>query len=402
MHNNGESRSLSIPHYLLKVTFKSNKNMKVRLAFVCICLFSVFISLTGCSRQEEKQKAEIGNSQTNKSARVQGKSWKLSSLSNESVLMRCGTNELTKGEMDRVIDLRVKMLQMSVQNGQKIKRSEAFESRMLAALPVVFPRECAIADFAATNGIDVGDGELKLMRSRAMQGAKQRFITWTAFLKKFTKQERELLEERVRIEALQECVRKWHVKNKPAKLSDEEIARFRKRQREYNDMAAATNRLVFANATNVWKSLKAGLAFDEAVRSSSTLEDNSENGEWGDFQLDYFKDEPEVRSAIEALDVGGFTLPIESDNGLAIIRLDNKHTENGMIVYSLSRIFFHLPEFYPELDDAEFAKELREARQDRLFNEFLTELAKKLPVTYPNGEKIFEEANRIASQPALF
>ena len=84
--------------------------MKVRLPFVCICVFSVFISLTGCSRQEEKQKAEIGNSQTNKSARVQGKSWKLLSLSNESVLMRCGTNELTKGEMDRVIDLRVKML----------------------------------------------------------------------------------------------------------------------------------------------------------------------------------------------------------------------------------------------------------------------------------------------------
>lgn len=358
---------------------------------------------TGCSRQQSAADSAPQKTSSTAAQTASGSGGR-QKLADDAVLIRYGTNEFTMGEAKKLAGLRVKMMQMSMPKGQDVKPNDALLARILAAVPFGFPRDCAVREFAEANGIKAGKREIDLMRSRAMQSAKQGFLSWPSFARKLTETERKTLNERIQIEALTESVRQWHAKNKPAKVTNEELAQFRSRQRSYNKMAAATNDFTFAQATNIWRDIQGGrLAFEDAVQRYSNAESDSETGEWGDFAWEYFKDEPVLRSAIEKLDPGQISPPVEGDNGLMIIRLDDKRTEgNGETVYTLSRVFFHLPEFYPELDDATFAKEIREARQNRLFNDFVTELSKKKSATYPNGEQIFENAKRTASQPALF
>jgi len=377
--------------------------MNAKSLGLCVCsLVLALVFLSGCSPKAGEGETKGHTTEQKKAAGGKSRFGRKQPLGDAAVLIRCGTNEFTMGDASKLIDLRVKMYRISSPNGQKITRNEAIEARVLSSVPYGFPRDCALREFAVANSISVGAEDVKLMQKQAKRSANQEFLSWKAFLKKFTDSERRTLENRVAVEAVGEAVRKWHAANKPAKVTAEELARYRKRQRDYNSRAAATNALVYVAATNVWRKIQGkSLSFEEAVSKFSTEEGKSDNGEWGDFQLDYFKDEPLVRAAIEALQPGQFTPPLESDNGLAIIRLDNRQQQDGGAVYSLSRIFFHLPEFYPELDDATFAAQIREARQNRLFNDFVTELARKLKVVYPNGEKIFEEANRTASQPAL-
>lgn len=371
-----------------------------------IVLLTFALSLvlaTGCSRDDAAPRAPSEATAQTRASKAK-RPVSASKLPDEAVIIRCGTNALTMAAANRMIDLRVKMVQLSLSKGQNLQLRDALAARVLVAVPVGFPRDCAVREFAAANGIEAGKQEIELMRRRAMQSAKQGFSSWPSFVRKLSADERATLDERIRIEALAESVRLWHAANRPAQVTDEEIARFRQRQRNYNRMAAATNDFTFAQATNVWRALEKGaLAFDEAVKKYSTDESDADDGVWGDFALDYFNDNPALAAQIAQLEPGKISPPVEGDNGLMILRLDDRQTESGgRAIYSLSRIFFHLPEFYPELDDATFAKEIRDARQNRLFNEFVGELAAKNPPTYPSGEKIFDDAKRTAAQPALF
>ena len=377
--------------------------MKTKMQFVITLLSLVLV--VGCSR-EQKPETEASSKSTptkemaSKAARQKGN---LRQFPDDAVLIRWGTNEFTMGMAKRLIDLRVKFIKLSMPKGQEINVEDAISARVLASAPFSFPRDCAVADFAATNGIVIGEKDIALMRKRAMQGAKQGFSSWPSFMRKLTAEERATLNERIRIEALAEGVRKWHVANRPAILTDDEIAQYRSRQRKYNEMAEATNRLTFVQATNVWRSIQKGLSFDEAVAKYSTDESNNDNGVWGDFTSSYFSDNSVIQGLLQKLEPGQITPPVEGDNGLMILRLDSKRIEgDGQSVYTLSRVFFHLPEFYPEMDDETFAKQLREARQNRCFNDFVTQLAAKLPPAYPSGEKVFENAKRTAAEPTLF
>lgn len=368
-------------------------------ALLCISLVS------GCGREQtvvsepQETKAPAKNA-----ARIEAASpFNPDEYGDDAVLVRHGVREFTMGEARELAHLRAALARISSPNiSAEAKLEESYLPRILASIPYGFPRDCAIAAFAEENGIAATDGDVETMRKNAMQGAGQDFISWGAFERKLSAEERKTLDDRVKIEALTEAVRRWHAANNPAQVTDEELAEFRRRQKEYNAMAAATNDLTFAQATNVWNEIMGGLAFEDAANKYSTDENETEDGEWGDFRLDFFNDEPELKALVATLRPGDITPPVEGDNGLMILRLDDKREEGGQAQYSLSRVFFHLPEFYPELDDETFAKEIRAARQNRVFEEFIGELTKKLPVTYPAGERIFDEAQRTAAQPVMF
>ena len=190
--------------------------------WLCVALGLSLAS--GCSRQQspnaaspQKESAKAERSRTSLGREKNQKP------ADDAVLIRCGTNEFTMGEAKKIADLRVRMMQMSLPKGQNIKPNDAILARVLAAVPYGFPRDCAVADFAATNGIAVGKEVMELMRSRAKQGAKQGFLSWPAFSRKLGKEDRATLDGRIQTEALMESVRRWHAENRPATVTKEEL-----------------------------------------------------------------------------------------------------------------------------------------------------------------------------------
>lgn len=356
---------------------------------------------TGCTEETAEDASPVKRDTAPKAPAIPG-NWQ--KYSDDTTILRCGTNEFTLGEAKILAKLHASLARLSTPSiSKEAKLEESFIPRVLASIPHGFTRDCSIVAFAAEKGIAATDADIEQMQKNAMRSAKQDFISWPGFMRKLPKECQGALNKRVEIEALTEAVRKWHVVNMPAPVSEEELVKFRQHQREYNRIAAMTNDLTFAQATNVWQQIKNGLAFEEAVDRYSTDENDTENGEWGDFNLEFFDDTPAIQALLPKLVPGDITEPIEGDNGLMIMRLDDVRDEgDGKAIYSVSRIFFHLPEFYPELDDETFAKEIREARQKRTFGDFVDDLTKKQNVTYPIGEFIFEDAKRTSAQPVMF
>lgn len=165
-----------------------------------------------------------------------------------------------------------------------------------------------------------------------------------------------------------------------------------------NEMAALTNALIFAHATNVYLQVKAGLPFEEAAKQFSEDEYIDEGCEWGTFALKDLADEQALFFAVCALKPGEFTQPIESDNGLAIVRRDSTNFVDGagQSNCTLSRIFFRLPLYFEELEDEEIIENYQREEHDRRWKETIEKAKEKLKIEYPHGTNLFAVAG---SQP---
>lgn len=159
-----------------------------------------------------------------------------------------------------------------------------------------------------------------------------------------------------------------------------------------NEIVAKTNALIYARATNVWSQIAQGkMSFDVAATNYSEDVYIKDGSEWGTFTLDQIADDLKLLVMIPTMEVGGITPPIESDNGLAIIRIDERSEDRK--TYTFSRIFFRLPISY-DVETPDEAREtlIIEAKRD-LVRTTLDAQRKKLKVEYPCGAELFAKGS---------
>ena len=166
---------------------------------------------------------------------------------------------------------------------------------------------------------------------------------------------------------------------------------------DYNARAEATNAVVFARATNVWQKIVGKeITFEDAAKAYSEDAYLAYGCEWGLFTREQLSDEAEVLKILPTLKVGDVTPPVESDGGLAILRMDASDDPDNV---AFSRVFFRLPMFYTQETPAEARTALKEELSRELISETLKDVASKLKIEYPDGTNVFSSA---ALTPAEF
>ena len=169
-------------------------------------------------------------------------------------------------------------------------------------------------------------------------------------------------------------------------ITDEMVKERQEQIKKANVRAAATNAFVFAKATNVWQKIVAKeLTFEEAASKFSEDAYINEGCEWGTFTRDQLDGEDGVLALLPTLKTGDITPPVESDDGLAILRKDE---DDGDKTYSFSRVFFRLPYFYDEETPEEACAALREGKITELIRGAIRDNIAKLKIEYPSGTNL--------------
>ena len=159
-----------------------------------------------------------------------------------------------------------------------------------------------------------------------------------------------------------------------------------------NEIVAQTNALIYAHATNIWSQIVSKkIPFDVAATNYSEDVYIKNGSEWGTFSLDQIADDLKLLVMLPTLDIGGITPPIESDNGLAIIRVDERSDDRK--TYTFSRIFFRLPMLYDVETPDEARETLRKEAELSLIRTKLEAQRAKLKVDYPCGAELFAEGS---------
>ncbi len=180
------------------------------------------------------------------------------------------------------------------------------------------------------------------------------------------------------------------------KVTDKDIQELRDRIADYNRRCEATNALVKARASAVCERLRKGEDFVK-VADEVTEDTEGAGGNWGEFARGEI-DDANVRNAAFTLPVGAFSDPIDTDEGLVIIKvLDRKGVDavvaEAAATAKLGRIVLRLGEFrtMPE-DNEELRKKLELERLGELQAEWLRSLRQQARIVYPNGTNFWKTA----------
>lgn len=173
----------------------------------------------------------------------------------------------------------------------------------------------------------------------------------------------------------------------PIVVSDEMVQKRLRTIAEYNANAQATNTLIFANASNLWHRIQEQeITFEDAAKAFSEDEYLDDGIEWGTFSKVQLEEETAVLGLLDTLKPGDITPPVESDDGLAILRLDEIDDAGN---YSFSRIFFRLPVQYEEETEAVARQMVFERMKTEKITAIMKDYVGRLKLEYPNGPNIF-------------
>lgn len=316
-------------------------------------------------------------------------------LDRRAVIVRIDGKDVTKGDVLREAKVFV-TLNMNKKRRTKMQRNEnAFFRRWCVEGADLAVNRAVVGRYAREHGLANSTNLLNQVTRQIERryGVKSKKLKrWHSFndLKFMLGKNASLLDAEVSARATYQTVTNHIVSANPIIITPEMIAKRISSIERYNQRMAGTNALVYARATNVWRRIVAKeLTFEQAATNYSEDVYIADGCEWGTFGSDQLADDPAVLKMLPTLKVGDITPPVESDGGLAIVRLDEILEKK----YTFSRVFFRLPVFF-DLETSDQARcRLREDATQALIKRELDATKAMMRIEYPNGTNLFEKGS---------
>lgn len=299
--------------------------------------------------------------------------------SNKDLIVAIGGNEFREAEFKRQMALRFEI--ESIGGALPDIKRKTLETRLEQQAPYKFVNGQLLASYAESKRISVTAAEVDRRCLEIAKGYKCKDAG--ELLSKLSPVSQALFKDMVREEVLKAKAKSHILSAVSNKVSDEELSRQYARLGRINANGIATNRLVYAKATNVWNRLMAQkLTFEEAVDDYTEDQSKGRDGYWGRFKDDDLREAPELLDKLSVAKDGAILPPIECDNALCIVKLSSRTVEDDDTIYMLSRILFKLAEVFEVPTKKELTQMILEERRSSAIEAALTPILKKNPVRY--------------------
>lgn len=188
-------------------------------------------------------------------------------------------------------------------------------------------------------------------------------------------------------------------------VSSEQVDAYLTKVKAYQEVYEATNQLVIAKGKALCEQLKRGEDFIKLAGQYSEVKDHPA-GEWGSFVKGEIEN-AQIRDAAFSIPVGTVSEPIDTAEGLVIIKVFSRSTEvlgpttvpTGPSTVKLGRILLRMADgglHVPPPSREEVEKIILEQRVKSVQNEWIPALAAKALIEYPNGTNLWKVAEKKA------
>ena len=162
-------------------------------------------------------------------------------------------------------------------------------------------------------------------------------------------------------------------------VTDRDVADSVEYMKNYNAMAAATNALICALATNVLEKIRGGGDFAALADEFSMDAEKNPGGDLGERTIESFADDGAAcMTAAASLKVGDVSGILLGTTGYMILKKTGDNT--------YSQIFFRKPYEMESLPRAELVEELKKENREELLKELMKEFATTAKIEYPQGD----------------
>ncbi len=199
----------------------------------------------------------------------------------------------------------------------------------------------------------------------------------------------DLFKRNLRMDAEIECALNAAHSNELA-VTEEDLETAKRRTREYNERADATNRLFKARLDEALTRLKAGEDFGKLAKEYSMASEDGEGGDFGEHVLsDFDSEDDEYKLAIAQLREGDTTDILDGETGYDIYKatkvIRKEDAATGQTTWRLARIHFEKPYFFDELPDGKLREELAREKRAEVLKRISREMGGRVGVEFPHG-----------------
>lgn len=312
------------------------------------------------------------------------------------VLLEINDRKLTRSAYERLVDTRLALAEI-VSSGKNFKRNRGkLEKSIRNGIGDFFIQESLMLGEAETYFAGKGGKIDENIRSRVRKDMQERFsvkgskLTFQDVVEKLGKAEQESFLETFENEVKIETFLQSAYSNELV-LSDIDIEKGLKRLEAYNITVRATNDLMFARATNVWKMALSGGNFAQLADKYSEDKDKKPGGDIGECSKVDFSDDEETWNEISGLKEGWVSPPLKTYSGVEIFKVERKipakESNSGEDSLHLRRIMFRRGVEVQEYTADEYKKEIEGTRRNKRMRTILVQAWKRCSLRFPAGRK---------------
>lgn len=351
--------------------------MGVRGSLVILAA-TILAMIVGCGKK-------TGATAENRNLIVGSEQKKIEDMKPGDVIVSVNGTQLKRAEFDDTLDVWELIYRLMNPVCKERDAKDYRLSRSRSFVPEYVTKQLLVQE-ARRRGLKATPEKVDMMENIMANVAKREGKTAEQFLTSLGRKG-DLLRQDMKEQALIQTLRQVEFGEKLT-ITQEDIKKVEKGCKKYNDMCEATNRLVQAHAEKVVARLRAGADFSQVAKEVSQVKDG-EGGFWGEFGRAEI-DDAQIRHEAFTLPVGEFSKPIDTADGLVIIKvLERVGVDSPAATLSakvkLARILFLLTEFKQLPDEKVIRSEVEKSRLESLQRNWLTGMLKRARVEYPNG-----------------
>ena len=319
-----------------------------------------------------------------------------SSLATNAVVVVVNGRALTKAELEARVSLTIAMAKS---NGRAPGDLNAppVKNRLLRKEASRFVAEALLIDAASKAGTAINTNSYALAQRQIVAAFAANTGTFENFRSHLSTKCKAQLDARLNDSALiySYIVNEVGEDAEVTEADIKDVVDFAEKAKSDAEKALAEQR---QKADQLYNRLVAGEEFEQVACESFTAEDDSETGEWGDFSYSSLKMlYPDIAKAVDTMNVGEFTKPLELDDAIYLIKLDGiKPSGDGSRdseVMSLKRIVIALPVLYEVGTKEAIRCDLTLERINKFQAEtLLPRLREQAEISYPNGRILYGTA----------
>lgn len=342
--------------------------------FLAILLAAMVL---GCD--SKKSESASGSDRTTLGARTYFQ------LPKDAVLVSVNGIKLTKGDLESRVGCQLALLKA---RGKAIRDVEKARQRLLMTGIGQFTGEALLAEIGASGDAPVTAEERKGKLDEFAQRLSN-VTNFEAVAGRLTADERKELRAEAGRQILAARGKAVLTKRNYKPIAADEVAKRRTYFQNYNRIATATNALIYAQATNVWKRLQSGESFESLYADLDgkgiTVDETP-----CEIKASDYADDKTYHAVLTTTSVDVLVPPFEGDNGLLVLKMIDILPADASVgraepAYVIQRVFFELPEFWEVQTDEELRADVETIHNREAFEKGWKDLVSAAKVEYPSG-----------------
>lgn len=356
-------------------------------------LVAVSAMCVSCTREEPE--APVDSAQVNTNEVVSA----YAEAGNNQLLASVGDHLLTKGDVEKEVDLQIKFYERKIKSAKKLEQLRKSRIRIARHIVSSYVPRMVMVDYITKTNYQVSASARVAHQEKILKSLGKNGVTFDQFCTELG-EHKDIFRTRFEYDLLTEDYLQNTFSNELT-ITESDIDKAIAHLKVVNANCIATNKFTRVKIAEICERAKKGEDFAKLSDKYSEDSNREPGGDLGECSREYFSLEPEVWDKLVPLKKGEISNVIETDYGFYVYQCRDRlepGDERASLMLVLSEIYLKKAMSFPEQSREEWRKEGEEQQRQEVMGRILKGHIPNVKILKPRMDVLFPAKNKRGSK----